>query len=424
MTTGAGKTEIMSSSIRLLLESNPTAKILVIEPTDVLVTNTVARFRKYNIDARPYKEVRHDVVSGKIPCSVIVAHPKGLLNDIERNMNLLHEVKVAFWDECQHLKSDTWSSLNESISNVEYSIGLSALVIDKDHLTCTSLNILSLDEALILGATGKVLVYVPAKYYIDRNILATPVILQVNSDVRTVTRTENNWSVLRRDFIESTHRSYKAAQITDVFIRHNRRVLILVGTKYQAVLIARYLAEKFKHASNVAISFGGDDGKVIDATKFDKLYSPGIGVNEDVFGQTTLRLKLSEDVFDSCFEGVSGIVQEFDDKKYNILIGTSHLDEGVDVKELDAVILASGGKKDRRVIQRIGRCLRKSKSGKYAYVVDFNDEGNGVLSNHSRLRMNLFEDTIEVPEHLIYKQLSIESVEPIFTKLEGIVMNE
>jgi superfamily II DNA or RNA helicase len=43
------------------------------------------------------------------------------------------------------------------------------------------------------------------------------------------------------------------------------------------------------------------------------------------------------------------------------LIGTSLADEGIDIRGLDAVVMAGGGKSVTRISQRIGRCLRKDK---------------------------------------------------------------
>ena len=106
---------------------------------------------------------------------------------------------------------------------------------------------------------------------------------------------------------------------------------------------------------------------------------------------------------------------------FNVLIATSHLDEGVDIKSLDACILACGGKKDRRIVQRVGRVLRRSKTGRYAYVIDFTDSGSKVLSRQSSSRLNMYKKDIGVPRDLIYDGILVSEIEKEFKKLEGLI---
>ncbi len=60
---------------------------------------------------------------------------------------------------------------------------------------------------------------------------------------------------------------------------------------------------------------------------------------------------------------------------------------GVDIPELQVVILAAGGKSAVRVIQRAGRALRKCVGKKKATIHDFFDTGSIYLIKHSRNRM-------------------------------------
>lgn len=396
--TGAGKTEIMSAILKVLLAQYPDMRIIVIEPTDVLVQGTVSRFSRYGLDAVPYNKSRMDFSH-----SIIVSHPTSLLNDLKKDPCLLEETDAVFWDEVHHVRSDSWQTLNKSMYSAQYSIGLSALAVSVDNLQETDINSLTLDEALILGATGPVFMHVPVKYYTERGILATPVVFQINNPAGRVQRNENDWHVLRRMVIESVARTTLVSRTTEVFVRNRRRVLILVGTKNQAYRIALELSVMHKYFNDTTISFGGNEGYSIDP---DKVKS--------------LTPESSVEAFIECLVPNTDVISKFDNKDFSIIIGTSHIDEGVDVKDLDVVILASGGKKDRRIIQRLGRALRKSKTGKYAYIVDFNDTATGVLRRHSALRMKLYKEVIEVPDDHIYQDLNIEYLEKIFTKLEDL----
>lgn len=73
----------------------------------------------------------------------------------------------------------------------------------------------------------------------------------------------------------------------------------------------------------------------------------------------------------------------------SITIASSIFDEGIDVKPLDALILAGGGKSQTRALQRIGRVIRPFDSKKDAVVVDFFDDMK-YMRNHSKKRIKMY----------------------------------
>ena len=80
---------------------------------------------------------------------------------------------------------------------------------------------------------------------------------------------------------------------------------------------------------------------------------------------------------------------------YNIIFGSSVLDEGVDIEEFQAVVLFSAGKTPIAGIQRLGRCSRKKKSGKnISFVIDFKDiNGNHIFQSHYEQRKKMMRDS-------------------------------
>jgi superfamily II DNA or RNA helicase len=75
-----------------------------------------------------------------------------------------------------------------------------------------------------------------------------------------------------------------------------------------------------------------------------------------------------------------------------VLIGSTIFDEGIDFENgIDAIIIASAGKGFRKVVQRLGRALRKNKKG-FVSVYDFYDDGNEHLSKHSKSRYNIYKN--------------------------------
>ena len=80
---------------------------------------------------------------------------------------------------------------------------------------------------------------------------------------------------------------------------------------------------------------------------------------------------------------------------YNIIFGSSVMDEGVDLEDFQAVVLFSAGKTPIAGIQRIGRASRKKKNGQnISFVIDFKDvNGNYVFRNHYEKRRQMMIDS-------------------------------
>jgi len=73
-----------------------------------------------------------------------------------------------------------------------------------------------------------------------------------------------------------------------------------------------------------------------------------------------------------------------------VMIASTIADEGLDIKPLQGLILAGGGKSSVKALQRVGRTLRPFK-GKYsAEIIDFNDNAKWLIK-HSLARVRLYE---------------------------------
>ena len=90
-------------------------------------------------------------------------------------------------------------------------------------------------------------------------------------------------------------------------------------------------------------------------------------------------------------EEIDGTVEDLEkafDEGYNVIVGTSVLQEGADVQRFQAVVLFTGAKDYIGSTQMIGRAVRKKKTGKnIALVIDFNDHGGiPILAEHCNIR--------------------------------------
>ena len=84
-------------------------------------------------------------------------------------------------------------------------------------------------------------------------------------------------------------------------------------------------------------------------------------------------------------------IKDFDNGELPILIGSTILQEGISITHMKAMILASGGKSNVAVLQKIGRSLR-FKAGEKTEVdfYDFIDTAE-FLSKHSKARAGLYK---------------------------------
>lgn len=90
--------------------------------------------------------------------------------------------------------------------------------------------------------------------------------------------------------------------------------------------------------------------------------------------------------------------------KIDCLIGTTILDVGVDVPSVGMVILAGGGKAEVAVRQRIGRGLRRKKSGpNVCYVVMIHDNWNNHTNSHSLECKRIILETSGFAENVVEK---------------------
>ena len=87
----------------------------------------------------------------------------------------------------------------------------------------------------------------------------------------------------------------------------------------------------------------------------------------------------------------------------DVLISTAILDEGVDVSNINAVIYARGMKSSRKLLQGIGRGLRKKEDGSKLRFYDFIDDMNSILLLHSQQRYQTLKG-----EKFVIKSLDIE----------------
>ena len=85
------------------------------------------------------------------------------------------------------------------------------------------------------------------------------------------------------------------------------------------------------------------------------------------------------------------LIAAFRDGSLKCLISTSLADEGLDVPRASVLVLACGGRSSAKTEQRTGRVLRAFSGKSAGLIVDFHDQGHGMLVSQSRARSRLYQ---------------------------------
>lgn len=388
MGTGAGKTECMCGFIKVLKEElGYTPTTLLLEPTDKLKKEIIARFNKYELDAVDYNKSR-EIQKGKIN----VSHPASLNNDLNKNNDILKEVKVYLCDETHHQGAVSYNMTAINVPNSEYMIGVSASAVSQDHVNSKNLQDYSVEELKSIAMLGLVSYNITAKDLIQDGKLTDPVLLVVNNlaDEKLNKRKQSDWHEISRVRLQSDTRTNQIAKCASYFSKMKRKTLILINNKEWAYKIAKAI-DDYGYGEECRLSFGGQ--------VFLK------------YNYETNEFVKDKETFDKFHTG-----------EVSILIGTQHLVEGVDVPSLDCVILPAIGKSERIQIQSCGRALRLTKNGNMAYIIDFSDEKDPILNYQFKTRLSTYINTIGVKSeniHVLDRNKLHESLGIIFNKYEN-----
>lgn len=255
----------------------------------------------------------------------------------EKIKDFITSCNVVIYDECQHLSCNTFQDISKYTTKARYRMGFSATPRRDDN-----------SDILIEAATGFKAVKYNASYLIDRGFLVPPTIYYYR--IPPIKGIKGTYKTRYLKFIvENEVRNDIIVKATQKFYNKNFKTVILVNQK--------------KH------------GRIL----IDKLKM--IGINA-AFLQGDIRSSAER----------QKILKDFNDSDLNVLIGTSLLDEGVNLPNLKCIILAGSGMSSTRALQRVGRAIRLAgEDKKKAWIIDFIDNCK-YMKRHSMQRMEIFKE--------------------------------
>ena len=85
-------------------------------------------------------------------------------------------------------------------------------------------------------------------------------------------------------------------------------------------------------------------------------------------------------------------MEEFKAGNLRTMIATSLADEGLDLPNVELLIMVSGGRSSQKTIQRASRALRKTETKNVATIVDFSDLFHPIGAFHAKKRMKCYRE--------------------------------
>lgn len=231
-------------------------------------------------------------------------------------------------DECHISAAATAVKVIRQFPNANMRIGVSGTPLDRSDKR----------SLVAVGLLGPVIQRVKAKTLVDNGTIARPTVRMIPCFQLSHLDT---WAEVYEQLIVHSHE--RNGIIVREMLKAERPGMVFVQ-RLQHGLILKKLAEK----AGLTVDFVNGDK---DARQRD---------------QAIKRLSMARTDF---------------------IIATDVFNEGVNIPDLRSVILAAGGKSVSKVLQQIGRALRKADGKTEATIVDIADQGNDWLAKHAAARV-------------------------------------
>lgn len=261
----------------------------------------------------------------------------GMIQSLHSNLE-----KLGYWknnamlivDECHHVSSDQMMDVLNIIPGA-YRFGFSGTPLKLDVLS----------DMKLVAMTGDIVFDIGNKYLVEEGYSAVP-----NVHITVMQQTDE-------DLWKLDYQSAYRALIVDSKSRNDCIADIAKRAEGTTLIIVNYIEHGEKLSSMIAGS---------------------IFVN----GSDTSKRRL--DVLEAMKSGSGGVY-----------IATNIVDEGIDVPAINNLIIACGGKAKHKLLQRIGRGMRKKDNAgdcNIVHIYDFLDDTNKYLLDHAELRIDVYCD--------------------------------
>ena len=350
--TGSGKSLIIYVLMRYYLDQcSEGQKVLIIVPTTSLVEQMTNDFKDYGYQI----ENVHKIYSGKdkdTECPIIISTWQSIY---KLGSPWFEQFGMVIGDECHGFKSKSLTTIMNKCTEAQYRFG-----------TTGTLDGTQTHELVLQGLFGRV------------HKVTTTRTLQDND---TLAKLEIRRLVLeyKEDFGKQSYQDE-----IDYIVRHEKRNQFI-----------RNLALDQKGNTLVLFQFVEKHGKILHSLIEEKAHEERKVFFVSGATETSDR------------EAIRKITEKQSDAIIVASLGT--FSTGINIRNLHNIIFASPSKSQIRVLQSIGRGLRKSDDGRVTQLYDITDDlSNGTTQQnfallHSYERLKMYK-----AENFIYKTYKVE----------------
>lgn len=330
ISTGGGKTAVAAALTKYI--GRPT--LFLVQRKELLYQTRAAFANFFGIDESSIG------VIGDSQCEVreiTIASPISFLNRLKEGL-VTDKWDVLFCDEVHEVAADEYYDATMSVRS-HYRFGLSATPMDRTDGA----------SLRVKAAVGPIIYEVRNKTLMDRGVIAKTEIKMVPIEHPKILRSTAFTKVEKVGIRENVVHNNQVIKQALYYAREGKQVLVLV--------------DKTEHGKTLFEALRRED------RWFKTVF---------IHGKETMKTRKLA-------------LQQFKAKMISILIATSILDQGVDVPNIDVLVLAAGGKAKIRLLQRLGRGLRLAAGKDKLIVVDFVNYCHPYLTKHSLARLNLYK---------------------------------
>lgn len=364
---GSGKSSIMSLVCKCLLTQN--YKILILNGNNVILSQLAERLESFGINSISFAAGKRPDFTKDIVV-LNISYSDSLLNqqDEEYINYLKNDVKTIVYDEAHHCSSITAMEpiFYTNPDNLKHLIGYSGSPFrDRKHKYDNP------DDFRTIAILGEPNFNYEMKDAIAEGSIAQPYgyfIRYKNKEIRVPTNLEDNYYTRYRfNIAYNKPRNTAGLKMLEFLNKNNINTFISINN---TKLAQKHMKELKLLGIDSLMMHGGN-------TIYEWVKGPRGGLKLEIRkgGKKEIETALTS--------------------SYNLVFGTSVLDEGVSIDVFQAAVLFSAGKTNIAGIQRLGRASRKRYKGRnVSFVIDFQDlGGHPTFADHFRQRKEIMEES-------------------------------
>jgi len=334
--TGSGKSVIAIISALQMLKNKPNSKIVYAVNSTTLLKQ-FQNFAKredlpFLLVSGEVNELQKGQKSDFIALSVSYYYSQKKRGQNQKLKELIQNADLIIVDEAHHTPANILKSLLLDSPN-SIRLGLSATPIREDG-----------KELEILGLLGKIAYSINYTELVQKHYLVPLEYIQFTPKVSQ--KLANKLKMVKESYNDQAFAKLYSAKLRlfENSLFTNKQIVQKVKeiNKYPALIIVRRIAI---------------------AKKLTQMFNENGIVSDYVTSKTNLEERVSK-------------IESLKNGKLQTLISTSLADEGLDIPNLQLVVLLSQGKSRIKLVQRIGRVMRPAKLKEKGYIFDiaYNDD--------------------------------------------------